>query len=42
MTAISNTKPQLRLLEASNNKKGDLFTRLTADLFYALGYKPEV
>lgn len=39
MPVVLNAKPELRLLEASNNKKGDLFTRLKADLFYALGYK---
>lgn len=28
----------LRLLGSSNNARGDLFTRLTGDLFFALGY----
>ncbi|MCA9030674.1 MAG: restriction endonuclease, partial [Planctomycetaceae bacterium] len=27
-----------RLLGATNNERGDLFTRLTSDLFFALGY----
>lgn len=31
-------KPSLRLLSSTNNERGDLFTRLVADLFYALGY----
>lgn len=33
-------KPPLsiRLLTSSNNERGDLFTRLTKDLFFALGY----
>jgi len=29
---------QLRLLASTNNDRGDLFTRLVSDLFYALGY----
>ena len=28
----------LRLLAATNNARGDLFTRLVKDLFFALGY----
>lgn len=32
---ISNT---IRLLASSNNQRGDLFTRLTKDLFFSLGY----
>jgi hypothetical protein len=28
----------IRLLAAANNERGDLFTRLTKDLFFALGY----
>lgn len=28
----------IRLLGSSNNERGDLFTRLTKDLFFALGY----
>ena len=28
----------IRLLTSSNNERGDLFTRLTKDLFFALGY----
>ncbi|NQZ07396.1 MAG: NACHT domain-containing protein [Algicola sp.] len=38
MSASTQTQHTLRLLESSNNKKGDLFTRLKGDLFYALGY----
>src|SRR5690242_19055906 len=34
MTEISGP----RLLAVTNNEKGDLFTRLTKDLFFALGY----
>lgn len=30
--------PAIRLLAATNNERGDLFTRLTRDLFFALGY----
>ena len=30
----------IRLLEADPNKRGDLFSRLVADLFLALGYGP--
>lgn len=30
--------PVIRLLASSNNALGDLFTRLTKDLFFALGY----
>jgi len=33
-----NNSPAIRLLAASNNERGDLFTRLTKDLFFALGY----
>src|SRR5258708_6871664 len=29
---------QIRLLASGNNERGDLFTRLTKDLFFALGY----
>ncbi|MGH8608252.1 MAG: hypothetical protein ACREX9_12795 [Gammaproteobacteria bacterium] len=28
----------VRLLASTNNERGDLFTRLTKDLFFALGY----
>ena len=31
-------KNPLRLLASTNNDRGDLFTRLTSDLFYVLGY----
>ncbi len=31
-------KPALRLLARTNNARGDLFTRLVKDLFFALGY----
>jgi hypothetical protein len=34
---VKNSNP-LRLLASTNNARGDLFTRLTADLFFALGY----
>ena len=30
--------PLIRLLAAANNERGDLFTRLIKDLFFALGY----
>ena len=30
--------PAIRLLASTNNERGDLFTRLTKDLFFALGY----
>lgn len=30
--------PEIRLLGSTNNERGDLFTRLTKDLFFALGY----
>jgi len=33
-----NSITAIRLLAASNNERGDLFTRLTKDLFFALGY----
>lgn len=33
-----NPSTNIRLLGASNNERGDLFTRLTKDLFFALGY----
>jgi hypothetical protein len=33
-----NNSPAIRLLASSNNERGDLFTRLTKDLFFALGY----
>ena len=29
---------KIEILEQDNNKKGDLFSRLIGDLFYALGY----
>ncbi|HPQ42978.1 MAG TPA: NACHT domain-containing protein [Syntrophales bacterium] len=32
------TPTKLRLLASTNNERGDLFTRLTGDLFFALGY----
>jgi len=35
--AVTTSRP-LRLLGATNNARGDLFTRLTGDLFFALGY----
>lgn len=34
---MSNS-PAIRLLASTNNERGDLFTRLTKDLFFALGY----
>ena len=33
-----NSSVAIRLLGTSNNERGDLFTRLTKDLFFALGY----
>ncbi|MGA9769093.1 MAG: NACHT domain-containing protein [Blastocatellia bacterium] len=33
-----NNTSAIRLLAATNNERGDLFTRLTKDLFFALGY----
>src|ERR1039458_8114161 len=33
-----DNSPAIRLLAAANNERGDLFTRLTKDLFFALGY----
>ncbi len=33
-----DTPTSLRLLAATNNARGDLFTRLVKDLFFALGY----
>jgi hypothetical protein len=30
---------QIRILENDNNRRGDLFGRLMADLFVALGYE---
>ena len=33
-----NNPSALRLLAPANNERGDLFTRLTKDLFFALGY----
>lgn len=33
-----NQPVSIRLLAATNNDRGDLFTRLTKDLFFALGY----
>src|ERR1017187_9641326 len=33
-----DNSPAIRLLAAGNNERGDLFTRLTKDLFFALGY----
>jgi hypothetical protein len=33
-----NDPSTIRLLAATNNDRGDLFTRLTEDLFFALGY----
>ncbi len=32
------TPTSLRLLAATDNARGDLFTRLVKDLFFALGY----
>ena len=34
-----SSSPGVRILEADNNKRGDLFGRLMADLFVALGYE---
>ena len=33
-----NSSINIRLLGSTNNERGDLFTRLTKDLFFALGY----
>src|SRR4051794_15525357 len=33
-----HNSPAIRLLASTNNERGDLFTRLTKDLFFALGY----
>lgn len=33
-----NSSVNIRLLGSSNNERGDLFTRLSRDLFFALGY----
>jgi hypothetical protein len=33
-----NSSSAIRLLASANNERGDLFTRLTKDLFFALGY----
>jgi Restriction endonuclease len=33
-----NNSSAIRLLASANNERGDLFTRLTKDLFFALGY----
>jgi hypothetical protein len=33
-----NDSPAIRLLASASNERGDLFTRLTKDLFFALGY----
>src|SRR5436190_19332951 len=33
-----NNSPAIRLIASTNNERGDLFTRLTKDLFFALGY----
>lgn len=33
-----NNSSAIRLLASTNNERGDLFTRLTKDLFFALGY----
>ena len=35
---VMKTPTQLRLLGSTNNARGDLFTRLVGDLFFALGY----
>ncbi len=35
---VMNNTFAIRLLAAANNERGDLFTRLTKDLFFALGY----
>ena len=35
---ISTPSAPIRLLGSTNNSRGDLFTRLTGDFFYALGY----
>jgi hypothetical protein len=32
----------IRLLARDNNKKGDLFSRLVSDVFFALGYAPPI
>jgi len=34
-----DTATTIRILAATNNARGDLFTRLTGDLFFALGYE---
>ncbi len=33
-----DTPSALRILASTNNARGDLFTRLVKDLFFALGY----
>lgn len=33
-----NDSSSIRLLASANNERGDIFTRLTKDLFFALGY----
>ena len=33
-----NAPSTIRLLAAENNERGDLFTRLVKDLFFAQGY----
>jgi hypothetical protein len=33
-----DSSPAIRLLASGNNERGDLFTRLVKDLFFALGY----
>jgi hypothetical protein len=33
-----NSTSEIQLLASTNNERGDLFTRLTKDLFFALGY----
>ncbi|MCH8251958.1 MAG: restriction endonuclease, partial [Planctomycetes bacterium] len=38
MGASMKTPTRLRLLASTNNARGDLFTRLVGDLFFALGY----
>lgn len=35
-----NSPTPIRILEKDNNRRGDLFGRLMADLFVALGYEP--
>jgi NACHT domain/Restriction endonuclease len=38
-TSLTQDTPPIRILEKENNRRGDLFGRLMADLFVALGYE---